>query len=182
MHWRDFLLSLKDRGLHGMKLFVSDAHEGLKAARKSVFPSVPWQCCQFHLQQNVQSYVPKQAMKSQVADDIRSVFDARTPEEAKRHIELLCKKYEQSAPKLAACAETALPEGLAVLALPAAHRRRLRTTNALERVNKEIKRRTRVAILFPNKASCLRLVTAVIMEISDEWSSGKKYLIMDGVE
>ncbi|RUO81309.1 IS256 family transposase [Idiomarina tyrosinivorans] len=182
VHWRDFLLSLKDRGLHGMKLFVSDAHEGLKAARKSVFPSVPWQRCQFHLQQNAQSYVPKQAMKTQVADDIRSVFDAKTPEEAKRHIELLCKKYEQSAPKLAAWAETALPEGLAILALPAGHRRRLRTTNALERVNKEIKRRTRVATLFPNEASCLRLVTAVIMEISDEWSSGKKYLTMDGAE
>ena len=97
-------------------------------------------------------------MKAQVADDIRSVFDAKTPDEAKRHIELLCQKYEQSAPKLATWAETALTEGLAVLALPTGHRRRLRTTNALERVNKEIKRRTRVATLFPNEASCLRLV------------------------
>lgn len=109
-------------------------------------------------------------MKAQVADDSRSVFDAKTSDEAKRHIELLRKKYEKSAPKLSTWAETALPEGLTVLALPTGHRRRLRTTNALERVNKEIKRRTRVATLFPNEASCLRLVTAVIMEISDEWT------------
>lgn len=86
--------------------------------------------------------------------------------------------YETAAPDLAAWAETALPEGLAVFTVPEPHRKRLRTSNAIERVNKEIKRRTRVATLFPNEASCLRLVTAVAMEISEDWQTGRRYLNM----
>ena len=89
------------------------------------------------------------------------------------------KTYETSAPKLATWAETALPEGLTVLDRPEHQRRRLRTSNAVEIVNKEIKRRTRVATLFPNEASCLRLVTAVTMEIAQDWQTGKKYLNME---
>ena len=88
-------------------------------------------------------------------------------------------RYHAAAPKLASWAETALPEGFTVFDLPDQHRKRLRTTNVLERVNKEIKRRTRVATLFPNEASCLRLITAVVMEISDEWETGRIYLKMD---
>ena len=178
-HWREFLASLKDRGLHGIKFFVSDAHEGLKAARKAVFPAVPWQRCQFHLQQNAQRYVPHHSMKKTVAADIRSIFNAPDEHEAKRLLEHFIKRYETTAPKLASWAESALPEGFSVFDLPDHHRKRLRTTNVLERVNKEIKRRTRVATLFPNEASCLRLVTAVIMEISDEWETGRIYLTMD---
>ena len=178
-HWRAFLSSLKDRGLHGMVFFVSDAHEGLKAARKAVFPSVPWQRCQFHLQQNAQRYIPRHSMKKTVAADIRAIFNAPDESEAKRLLDHFIQRYEAAVPKLASWAETALPEGFAVFDLPDHHRKRLRTSNVLERVNKEIKRRTRVATLFPNEASCLRLVTAVIMEISDEWETGRIYLTMD---
>jgi transposase-like protein len=179
VHWRAFLTELKDRGLHGVKLFVSDDHAGLKAARKGVFPSVPWQRCQFHLQQNAGAYVPRQDMRKTVAAAIRDIFNAPDIEEAKRLLERFVAKHQAKAPKLAAWAADAIPEGFAVFALPASHRRRLRTSNALERVNKEIKRRTRVATLFPNEQSCERLVTAVAMEISEEWVTGKIYLNME---
>lgn len=176
VHWRDFLNSLKDRGLHGVRLFISDAHEGLKAARNAVFPSVPWQRCQFHLQQNAQHYVPRQKMKKEVAERLRSVFTAPTAEEAQRLLELFLSDYREQAPDLADWAETAVPEGLAVMQLPQQLRKKLRTVNMLERLNKEIKKRTRVAGIFPNTSSCLRLVTAIAMEISDEWESGRTYL------
>jgi transposase-like protein len=176
VHWRDFLRRLQERGLHGVKLFVSDAHEGLKAARTAVFPSVPWQRCQFHLQQNAQAYVPKQAMKKEVASVIRSVFTAPNKEEAKRLLDQLLTRYEKSAPRLVDWAQTNIPEGFTVFQFPADHWRRIRTSNVLERTNKEIRRRTRVATIFPNEDSCLRLVSAVLMEISEEWETGRVYL------
>lgn len=179
VHWREFLVSLKDRGLHGIELFISDAHEGLKAARKAVFPSVPWQRCQFHVQQNAQKYVPRQSMKREVAEAIRGVFNALNREEAERQLDLLIKTYQDKAPKLASWAANAIPEALTVFGFPEAHRRRIRTSNMVERLNKELKRRTRVATLFPNEASCLRLVSAVAMEISDEWETGRVYLTME---
>lgn len=175
-HWRDFLRSLQERQLHGVRLFVSDAHEGLKAARKAVFPSVPWQRCQFHLQQNAQAYVPKREMKKGVAAAIRSIFNASDEAEAKRQLDLLIERYEKSAPRLTAWAEQNIQEGLTIFQFPEDHRRRIRTSNVLERVNKEILRRTRVATLFPNEDSCLRLVSAVLMEISEEWETGRTYL------
>lgn len=175
-HWRDFLRSLQERKLHGVRLFISDAHEGLKAARKAVFPSVPWQRCQFHLQQNAQSYVPKQEMRKEVAAAIRNIFNAPTEAEAKRLLDQLLEHYEKSAPRLVAWAEQNIQEGLTVLQFPADHWRRIRTSNVLERVNKEIRRRTRVATIFPNENSCLRLVSAVLMEISEEWETGRSYL------
>jgi len=176
VHWRDFLVQLKDRGLHGMELFIADDHLGLKAARRAVFPSVPWQRCQFHLQQNAGHHVPRQDMRARVAGDIRAIFNASNIEDAKRLLDQMVLRYNKTAPKLAAWAETAIPEGLAVFSFPEEHRRRLRTTNVVERLNKEIKRRTRVATLFPNEASCLRLVSAVAMEISEEWLTGRIYL------
>ena len=179
VHWRDFLSSLKDRGLYGARLFISDAHEGLKAARDAVFPTVPWQRCQFHLQQNAQKYVPRQVMKKEVAERLRSVFTAPSETEALRLLNLFLDDYRKKAPDLVSWAETAVPEGLTVMQMPKSHRRRLRTDNMLERLNKEIKRRTRVATIFPNTDSCLRLVTAVAMEISDEWESGKAYLTFE---
>ena len=177
VHWRGFLSDLKDRGLHGMELIVSDAHEGLQAARKAVFGSIPWQRCQFHLQQNAGQYVPSMAMRSAVAADIRSIFNAPDREEAERLLEKFLKKYQETAPKLVSWAEEALPEGFTVFSLPARHRRRMRTTNLVERLNEEIRRRTRVARLFPNEASCLRLVTAIVMEIAEEWqTTDRRYL------
>lgn len=176
VHWRQFLQSLVSRGLCGVRLIVSDAHEGLKAARLAVLGSTIWQRCQFHLQQNASAYVPRQDMKAQVAADIRAVFNAPGKTEADALLKRAVQKYEATAPKLAAWLEENLPEGLAVFAFPDPHRRLLRTTNSVERVNREVRRRTQVASIFPNEASCLRLVSALLMEISDDWQSGKSYL------
>lgn len=180
VHWRSFLSELRDRGLHGAELIVSDAHEGLKAARKAVFPSVPWQRCQFHLQQNAGQYVPKMAMRAPVAADIRAIFNAPDQDEAEHLLQKFLARYQKTAPKLVAWAEEAIPEGFTAFSLPASHRRRLRTTNLVERLNEEIRRRTRVARLFPNEAACLRLVSAVLMEISEDWQTAdKRYVVFD---
>jgi len=176
VHWREFLQTLIARGLHGVELISSDAHAGLKQARKACFPGVPWQRCQFHLQQNAASYVPRQELKKPVAADLRAVFNAPDRREADRLLAAMIEKYRPTAPKLAAWLETDVPEGLTVFAFPAAQRIRLRTTNVLERLNEEIRRRTRVALLFPNEASLLRLASAVLIEISEEWETGKVYL------
>ena len=180
VHWRAFLTSLKDRGLCGVEMIVSDSHEGLQAARRAVFPSVPWQRCQFHLQQNAGQYVPSVSMRGQVAGDIRSIFNAPDQPEAERLLERFIDRYQSSAPKLATWAEEALPEGFTVFSLPSNHRKKLRTTNLVERLNQEVKRRTKVARLFPNEASCLRLVSAVLMEIAEDWQTADKRYVIFG--
>jgi transposase-like protein len=174
-HWKAFLKSLKDRGLNGMKLIISDDHEGLGAARRAVFGSVPWQRCQFHLQQNAGAYLPKQAMRLEVAADIRSMFNAPDRKTAEELLQAAIQKYAVSAPRLSAWLEDNLSEGFSVFDFPLEHRRTIRTTNSLERINKEIRRRTRVVGVFPNEVSCLRLVSALLMEISEEWQIGKRY-------
>lgn len=176
VHWREFLAALVERGLHGVEMITSDAHEGLKAARQAVFPGVPWQRCQFHLQQNAAAYVPKVELRIAVAADLRGVFNAPDRTEAERLLNLMLDKYRQSAPRLVEWLQENVPEGLTVFTRPAAHRRRLRTTNLIERLNKEIHRRTRVATLFPNEASLLRLVSAVLVEVDQEWQTGIRYL------
>ena len=180
VHWRTFLQSLVRRGLAGVELIISDAHPCLKQARRAVFGGVPWQRCQFHLQQNAQAYVPRHSLKKEVAADIRAVFNAANRIEAEALLAKLVTKYEKSAARLASWMETNILEGLTVFDFPTAHHRRIRTTNGLERLNREVRRRSRVATLFPNEASCLRLVTAVLMEISDEWETGRTYLRLDG--
>jgi transposase-like protein len=178
VHWRAFLTALKDRGLCGIELIASDAHEGLQAARRAVFPSVPWQRCQFHLQQNAGQYVPSVSLRAPVAAGIRAIFNAPDRAEAERLLDKFVDRYQSTAPKLADWAEQALPQGFTVFGLPSSHRRRLRTTNLVERLNEEIRRRTRVARLFPNEASCLRLVSAVLMEIAEDWQTAdKRYVI-----
>jgi transposase-like protein len=179
VHWRDFLKSLLDRGLHGVRLISSDAHSGLQAARQSLFNGVAWQRCQFHLQRNAQAYVPKKTMQKQVSNDIADIFAAPSGELAQVRLKYYVEKYAESAPKLSEWMEENLPEGLTVFELPAKHRKRMRTTNPLERLHEEINRRTRVARLFPNEASLLRLVSAIEMEISEDWVAGKRYLNMD---
>ena len=178
-HWRTFLSSLQSRGLHGLSFIVSDAHAGLAAARAAVFPSVPWQRCQFHLQQNAQAYVPRLDLRAKVASDIRSIFLCPDLPSAAARLKDLVLAYAPSAPKLALWMENNLPQGFAVFSLPASHQRRMRTSNPLERVNQEIKRRTRVASLFPNEASLLRLVSALLCEISEDWLTGNIYLNMN---
>jgi putative transposase len=176
VHWRRFLESLVARGLHGLNLIVSDAHSGLKAALKAVFPSVPWQRCQFHLQQNAQAYITKSSRKGEVAESIRAIFNAENAAEAERLLKLTAVKYEKHMPKLSDWMLENIPQGLSVFQFPAKHRRRIRTSNIAERVNQEIRRRTRVARIFPNTASCERLVSAILMETSEQWVSGKIYL------
>ena len=133
IHWRDFLSNLKSRGLFPTGSITSDAHEGLKAALASVFPGMPWNRCQFHPQQNAQSYVPKQEMKSSVTADIYSIFNSESLAVATQKLAAAVEKYSAIAPKLEAS-------------------------------------------IFPNEASCLRLVSAVLMELSDDWESSNAYL------
>ena len=178
-HWRKFLESLQKRGMHGVKLVVSDDHAGLRAARQAVMAGVPWQRCQFHTIRNAMAHVPKVAMRTDVARDLRRIFDADEPAEAERRLKDVVAGYQKTAPQLAAWLEQSAPEAITVLTIPLAHRRRLRTTNGLERLNKEIKRRTRVATLFPNEASLLRLASAVLSEISDDWETERAYLNME---
>jgi len=179
VHWRTFLRSLVERGLHGIRVVTSDDHVGIKAALAAVFSGTPWQRCQFHLQQNAQAYVPRLEMREQVARDIRAIFFAPDRQEAERLLEKTVTKYRESAPKLADWMDGNIPEGFTVFAFPASHRRRLRTTNLLERLSRELKRRTRVASLFPNEPSLLRLATAVLVEISEDWETNRLYLRMD---
>lgn len=174
-HWKSFLKGLKDRGMHGVQLVISDDHAGLGAARRAVLGSIPWQRCQFHLQQNAGAYLPKQSMRMEVAADIRAMFNAPDRETAERYLHEAVHKYAVSAPRLSAWMEANLAEGFSVYDFPLEHRRMIRTTNSLERINREIRRRTRVVGVFPNEASCLRLVSALLMETSEEWQISKRY-------
>jgi putative transposase len=178
-HWREFFKSLLERGLHGVELISSDAQAGMAEARKACFAGVPWQRCQFHLMKNALSHIPKHVDSGEVMEDIKSVFDAADADAAREQLGRVVRKHQASAPKLAAWMEANLPEGLTVFRLPASHRKRMRTTNMLERLNRELKRRTRVATLFPNEASLLRLVTAILMEQSEEWETGKRYVTFE---
>jgi len=179
VHWRAFLESLQKRGLHGISYIVSDNHKGLRAALNACMSNVPWQRCQFHLQQNASAYVPKVSMRTKVADDIREIFNARDLQTAQEYLKHCIEKYNESAPKLAGWLEENIPEGLTAFQLPKAHQKRMRTTNMLERHHKEINRRTRVAGIFPNSDSLLRLTSSIQMELSEEWLTTKCYLNMN---
>lgn len=178
VHWREFIESLQERGMHGVRAVTSDDHKGLRAALQARLTGVLWNRCQCHLQRNAQAYVPKKHMSAGVADAIRGIFNASDEREAEEKLSRMIEVYRKKAPALAKWAEENIPEGLAVFRLPASHRRRLRTTNSVERINEEIKRRTRVARLFPNEESLLRLVSAVLSEISEDWETGRVYLNM----
>jgi transposase-like protein len=162
-----------------VQLITSDDHAGLKAARIAVFGGVPWQRCQFHLQQNAGAYVPRQEMRREVAEELRTIFNAPDRHTAGAYLAKAVQKYAQTVPALANWLETNIPEGLTVFSFPAAHRRRLRTANGLERLSREIKRRTRVVSIFPNEAACLRLISAVLMEIDETWQTDRIYLTFE---
>jgi len=180
VHWRAFLEQLKTRGLGGVRLIVSDDHAGLKAARLAVFGSIPWQRCQFHLQQNAQAYVPRKEMRAEVAEDIRTIFQAPDRATAEAYLAKAVQKYEKTASRLSEWMTENIPEGFTVFAFPVAHRKLIRTTNGVERLHREVRRRARVVSIFPNQASCLRLVSAVLNEISEEWLTGRTYLSFEG--
>jgi putative transposase len=178
-HWRAFLEGLVKRGLQGVQLIISDDHRGLEAARKAVFTGIPWQRCQFHLQQNAQQYIPRVGMRKEAAEEIRTIFNAPDRDTADTYLKKAVEKYAIIAPKLADWMEVNIPEGFTVFSFPRDHQRRLRTSNYLERLSQEIKRRTRVIRVFPNELSCLRLISAILMEIGEEWEYGRLYLEME---
>jgi transposase-like protein len=179
VHWREFLERLLERGLKGVEMIISDNHAGLRAALRAVLPSVPWQRCLFHLAQNAQAYVPSISMRAQVAQDVRDIYQALNREEGHQRLKETVAKYAQRAPKLCQWLEENVSEGMNFYSRPREHWKKIRTVNVVERLNEEVKRRTRVARLFPNEASCERLVTAVVAEIHEEWVSGKRYLTFE---
>lgn len=180
VHWRTFLGDLLHRGLKGVELIISDDHSGLKAAIRAVLPSVPWQRCTFHLSQNAQHYAPTMQMRGEIAQSMREIYQARNRQEAEDRLKEGLKKYEKKAPKFCSWLEENGHEGMSFYACPQSHWKKVRTVNVVERLNEEVKRRTRVARLFPNEASCERLVTAVVAEIHEDWISGKKYMTFEG--
>ena len=159
-----------------VKLIISDAHVGLQVARKAVLSGIPWHRCQFQLQQNVSQYVPRQSMKREVAANIRTVFNTPDREQAEPQLGRIVEKYAPRASRLVDWLEGNIPKGLTVFAFPEDHRCRICTINSLERVCQEIRRKTRVARIFPSEVSCLRLVSALLMEISETWETGRIYL------
>lgn len=178
VHWREFLKSLQFRGMHGVRLGIGDDHPGLKNARSAVYPSLPWQRCQFHLSQNAQSYAPKKSMRLEIGEVMREIFNSPSLEMAREMKRRAVEKYQKRAPEFARWLDENIEEGFTIYQFPKEHWRKIRTSNGIERLNREIKRRTRVAVLFPNKESALRLVTGVIIEIHEEWVTGKQYLDM----
>ena len=168
-HWHRVFSDLKQRGLRGVQLVVSDSHEGLRVARETAFPGIPWQRCQMHLQKNAQAYISKSSIKADVASDIRLIFNARSLDEANRLLNQTVEKYAKSQSKLATWMEENLPEGFTVFRFPEEVRQFLRTNNMTENINSQIKRRTQIIPAFPNVASLLRLVSAICADISDTW-------------
>jgi transposase-like protein len=168
---------LKARGLSGVRLVTSDAHKGLKAAIDRHFQGASWQRCQVHFSRDLVGMVGA-GRRGELAADLREIFAATTREQALTTAEAVARRWEPTHPAVARVLDEGVEDCLACLAFPLAHRIRIRTTNGLERLNEEIKRRTRVVRIFPNPAACLRLVTAVCVEQSEEWVSGRCYLDM----
>ncbi len=179
VHWRTFLESLAHRGLQGIELFISDNHAGLKKARLAVFPAVKFQRCYFHLAQNAQHYARNKDMQKELADAVREIFAENSLENAHQRLKKVVDRYHDKAPEFAAWLEENAPEAFTYFAFPKTHWRRIRTNNAMERTNREIRRRTKVVAIFPNQQACLRLVTAVLQEMHDDWATERKYLKME---
>jgi len=178
IHWRAFLESLLERGMRGVQFVVSDDHAGLRAARKAVLTGATWQRCQFHLAQNAIHHAPSLAIRKRIGAELRLIWNAPNLETATENLRRLVETYRDKSSKLAAWLEGNIPEGLAVFTLPEHHRRRLRTSNPIERaVQQEIQRRTQKVRVFPNEDSLERLVSAVLVEIDDKWAVADKAYI-----
>lgn len=174
IHWREFFLSLVARKLIGVSYIVSDDHPGLTGALKSVFPGVAWNRCHTHLARNTQDHVSKAANKVPVAQDVRAILQASDLETAQFLLNRFADRWASLEPKLVHWAQINIPQGFQVLALDHVYRRSLRSSNLIERFNREIKRRSRVVRIFPNTDSCLRLVSAILIEFNDDWSTGRR--------
>ena len=178
VHWRNFLESLQERGLHGVRFIASDDSPGVRSAIRARFESATHQRCQFHLIKNAMDHVPKIAMRARVIEELRAIFAAKNRQEAELLLRRMVESYAKSAPLLATRLKPNIPESLNCFGLPKAHQMRMRTTNVLERVNQERKRRTRLIRIFPNVDSLMRVITARFSELSDDWETGKVYLTM----
>ena len=175
--WSEFFADLKRRGLKGVDLVVSDQHTGLVNAIKTHYQGVTWQRCQTHFIRNILDATPKY-LKKELHAKLRAIFDAPDVETARLLLNQTLEEYQDQAEKAMDILEKGFDDATAVLTLPEKYRKRLRTTNAMERVNEEVRRRERVIRIFPNRDSLLRLAGAFLMEIDEKWSSGRKYLDM----
>ena len=179
VHWRSFLQDLLRRGLMGVELVISDDHSGLKAALRAVLPSVKWQRCIFHLAQNAGHHSPTKAMQPEIHEAVKGIYGAQDRAEAEARLKRVVERLGNRASKFCNWLETNFIEGLTFYDFPKKHWRKIRTVNALERVNREQRRRTRVAGLFPSVESCERLVVSIGIRIHEDWATGKKYMDME---
>ena len=167
--WTSFLESLRDRGLRGVRMLTSDAHEGILAALQRVFPGVPWQRCQAHFSRNVAEAAPKR-LQAGLRSELAEMFNCATLEEARARRDEIVADYSELAPKAVECLDRGFDDAMTAMELPADMRRCTRTSNYLERLNREVKRRSKVVGVFPNAASIERLVGAVLMEENARWA------------
>jgi putative transposase len=176
--WRDFLLALRQRGLHGVEFVVSDDHPGLKAAIREVLAEAAWQRCYVHFLRNALDYVPRK-VDDDCLMELRWFYDRRELAEVRRDLAAWLAKWQDKYPKLCTWVEDNIEETLTFYRLPRAHHKHMKSTNMLERLNQEIKRRTLVVRIFPNAESCLRLVRALAVEMHENWLEAIRYLNMD---
>jgi putative transposase len=176
--WRDFLLGLKQRGLFGVEFVVSDDHAGLKAAIREVLPEAVWQRCYVHFLRNALDYVSRK-VDDDCLMELRWFYDRRDLAEVRRDLMAWLAKWQGKYPKLCGWVEDNIEETLTYYRLPLAHHKHMKSTNMLERLNQEIKRRTHVVRIFPNAASCLRLVRALAVEAHEDWLEAIRYLNME---
>jgi transposase-like protein len=176
--WRDFLLGLKARGLSGVEFVVSDDHPGLRAAIREVLAEAVWQRCYVHFLRNALDYVPRK-VDDDCLQELRWLYDRRDLAEARRDLAAWLSRWTGKYPRLTAWAEENIEETLSFYRLPRQHHKHLKSTNMLERLNEEIKRRTHVVRIFPNAESCLRLVRALAVETHENWLEQHRYLNMD---
>jgi len=176
--WNEFFSWLKNRNLRGVDLIVSDEHRGLVKAIRKHFQGVTWQRCQTHFMRNIMDAAPKH-IREELYPHLQAILDAPDMATARLLLKQTLEKFEEEAPKAMQVLEMGFDDATAVLVFPEKYRRRVRTTNAVERLNEEIRRRERVIRIFPNRESVVRLTGALLMEIDDKWSSGKKYLDMN---
>jgi putative transposase len=176
--WRDFLLGLKARGLHGVELVVADDHTGLRAALREALAEAAYQRCYVHFLRNALDYVPRR-VDDDCLQELRWLYDRRNLAEARRDLAAWLVKWSTKYPKLTGWVEENIEETLSFYRLPRQHHKHLKSTNMLERLNEEIKRRTHVVRIFPNGESCLRLVRALAVETHENWLEQHRYLNMD---
>jgi transposase-like protein len=176
--WKEFLLGLKQRGLHGVRLVVSDDHPGLKRAVREVLSEAWWQRCYVHFLRNALEHLPRKA-DDDCLQELRWMYERRDVEEARRDLKVWLEKWGGKYPKLCEWVEANIEETWTYYRLPVAHHKHLKSTNLLERFNQEVKRRTLVVRIFPNDASCLRLIRAIAAETHEAWMEGSRYLNMD---